>query len=145
MIEKRVRDRIAGDLARVSGWIGGLRRAARPEELEAGGDNTPLSEAADAAQVVEEREVNIQLLDWLVERSVDLRRALRRLDEGIYGICERCDEFIHPERLHALPEAALCLKCQTEVERARQAHRAIAPAWIEAALSYRRGGGGGAE
>ena len=112
----RVRERIARDLRQVSRWVTSLRGEARPQEWEAGGDNTPLSEPADAAHVVEERETETQLLDWLVGRAVSLRDALRRLDGGTYGVCESCEEFIHPERLLAVPEAPLCLECQTAFE-----------------------------
>jgi DnaK suppressor protein len=115
----RVRERIATDLNRVSRWVVSLRGEARPQEWEGAGDNTPLSEPADAAQVIEERENEMQLLDWLVGRSVELRDALRRIDDGTYGVCDACDEFIHPERLLALPEAPLCLECQTACENRR--------------------------
>ena len=120
----RVRERIVKDLNQVNRWLGAIRGEQRPQEWEAGGDNTPLSEAADAAQVIEERETETQLLDWLVGRSVELRDALRRIDRGTYGVCEACEEFIHPERLLALPEAALCVECQAEFEKQHAAHPA---------------------
>jgi len=37
-------------------------------------------------------------------------RALHKIDEGTYGICERCGEKIPDERLEALPYALLCIK-----------------------------------
>ncbi|HEV8200815.1 MAG TPA: TraR/DksA C4-type zinc finger protein [Candidatus Polarisedimenticolia bacterium] len=117
----RVRERIEKDLKQVSRWVSSLRSEERPQEWEGGGDNTPLSEAADATQVIEERENVTQLLDWLVARSVELRGALRRIDEGTYGVCAACDGFIHPERLLALPEAPLCVDCQAELEKHRAA------------------------
>jgi DnaK suppressor protein len=120
-VTMRVRGRVTWDLTLVSDWVASLRGAARPQELEASGDNTPLSETADACQVVEEREIGTQLLDWLVGRSIELRGAIRRIDQGTYGVCEACDNFIHPERLHALPEAALCLDCQTTREKETEA------------------------
>jgi len=122
----RVRERIEKELEQVSRWVSSLRREERPQEWEAGGDNTPLSEAADAAQVIEERENGTQLLDWPVARSVELRGALRRIDEGTYGVCAACEEFIHPERLLALPEASLCLECQAEFEKHRAARPVLA-------------------
>jgi DnaK suppressor protein len=41
-------------------------------------------------------------------------RALRKLDEGTYGICDRCGEAISPGRMRALPDGVLCLKCASE-------------------------------
>lgn len=131
----RVRDRIVKDLNRVDRWLIALRGEQRPQEWEAGGDNTPLSEAADAAQVIEERETGTQLLDWLVGRSVELRDALRRIDQGTYGVCETCEEFIRPERLLALPEAALCVDCQTEFEAHHAPHPAPHAAYPKAATA----------
>ncbi len=50
--------------------------------------------------------------------------ALRKLETGRYGICERCGQPIGIERLRALPFATLCIRCKTEEERERQyAHR----------------------
>jgi DnaK suppressor protein len=38
--------------------------------------------------------------------------ALRRIAEGTYGICEKCDAPIPPERLEVLPHARFCVPCQ---------------------------------
>lgn len=58
----------------------------------------------------------------LAERSSaeirEIDRALVRLDEGDYGVCEKCDERISEDRLRALPFAALCARCQAEQEAA---------------------------
>ncbi len=40
-------------------------------------------------------------------------RALKKFDEGNYGICDDCGEPISPGRLRALPDGSLCLKCAT--------------------------------
>ena len=49
-------------------------------------------------------DVDLRTLDCVV-------RALRRLDDGTYGVCTSCDERIEPARLAALPEAAECVDC----------------------------------
>jgi DnaK suppressor protein len=38
-------------------------------------------------------------------------RALAKLDEGSYGICDRCGEEIAPRRLEAMPDSVLCVRC----------------------------------
>jgi RNA polymerase-binding transcription factor len=141
-VEERVKSKVERELGRVNRFIATLKGEARPEELESGGDNTPFSELADATQVVEEREVRSQLLDYLVERAIDLERAVRRIEDGTYGICVRCDEFIHPERLRALPEATLCLECQKSAESEKQTTEAPAFGWLEAASRERESGEG---
>ncbi|MEU1604672.1 TraR/DksA family transcriptional regulator [Micromonospora matsumotoense] len=46
-------------------------------------------------------------------QSLDhLAAALRRLAEGRYGRCERCEAAIPAERLEVLPQARFCVPCQ---------------------------------
>ena len=42
--------------------------------------------------------------------------ALEKIEAGTYGTCEVCEKSIAPERLEALPFAALCLNCQRQKE-----------------------------
>jgi DnaK suppressor protein len=43
--------------------------------------------------------------------------ALRKIDEGTYGICEECEEMIALKRLQARPEAPLCIQCKEAQEK----------------------------
>jgi DnaK suppressor protein len=38
-------------------------------------------------------------------------RALQKLDEGTYGICDACGKPIAPARLRVAPESTLCIEC----------------------------------
>lgn len=54
--------------------------------------------------------------EWALLQHADMRlseldKAIRRLDSGQYGICERCGAHIAPDRLEALPDSGLCLAC----------------------------------
>ena len=40
-----------------------------------------------------------------------LARALAKLAEGSYGVCDGCGEAIAPARLRAAPESVLCIEC----------------------------------
>jgi RNA polymerase-binding protein DksA len=42
----------------------------------------------------------------------DVDRALERIDDGTYGLCERCGKPIDPDRLEARPWALLCMDCK---------------------------------
>ena len=66
---------------------------------------------------ITEREKNIALLSALQGRLESVRAALRAMDKGTYGVCERCGSEIPLERLEIYPDASLCVKCQAEVER----------------------------
>jgi len=41
----------------------------------------------------------------------DVERALGKLDDGSYGVCDRCGAPIATERLDAIPWAVLCMSC----------------------------------
>jgi DnaK suppressor protein len=43
--------------------------------------------------------------------------ALKKIDDGTFGICEMCDEPIGKKRLEARPETSLCIKCKEDQER----------------------------
>lgn len=64
-----------------------------------------------------EREKNLALLQRLEQKLESVSRALRLEQMGNYGICERCGQPIDPERLDALPDTTLCLRCKQEIER----------------------------
>ena len=64
-----------------------------------------------------EREKSATLLEALEAKLAAVDHALKIIDAGQYGICERCGSEIPPERLEVKPEATLCVKCQGEVER----------------------------
>jgi DnaK suppressor protein len=40
-----------------------------------------------------------------------ITRALAKLDEGTYGVCDACGGPIAPARLRAAPESVLCIEC----------------------------------
>ena len=44
-------------------------------------------------------------------------QALKRIEDGSFGICESCEEPISIKRLEARPETTLCIKCKEDQER----------------------------
>lgn len=68
----------------------------------------------DNAMEVADYQDNISLESNL-ERSLErIEKALKRMAEGAYGLCENCGQIIEEARLIAYPEAMLCLKCTVE-------------------------------
>ena len=43
--------------------------------------------------------------------------ALRKIDDGTYGVCEECEDTIALKRLQARPEAPLCIQCKEAQEK----------------------------
>jgi len=46
-----------------------------------------------------------------------IEKALQRIDDGSFGICESCEEPISIKRLEARPETQLCIRCKEDQER----------------------------
>ncbi|MBM3189643.1 MAG: conjugal transfer protein TraR [Chloroflexi bacterium] len=46
----------------------------------------------------------------------EVEDALRRMEQGTYGVCQHCGEQIDRARLRALPTASLCYACQDRLE-----------------------------
>jgi RNA polymerase-binding transcription factor DksA len=71
---------------------------------------------ADDATEVFEREKELGLEQTLEAHLGQLIHALKRVEDGTYGQCERCGKPIAKARLDALPEATLCIDCKAEQE-----------------------------
>jgi RNA polymerase-binding protein DksA len=83
------------------------------ETQEIPSDNHP----GDVATITFDRE-----LDYTLEENEErmlgaINLALRRIDEGTYGICTSCRQPIPPERLEALPWTTRCIDCKRREER----------------------------
>ncbi|MFM8944668.1 MAG: TraR/DksA family transcriptional regulator [Actinomycetota bacterium] len=67
-------------------------------------------ETADAGTSTFERERDLSLENNLRDLVGKIDRALGRLDDGTFGICERCHKPIEKARVKALPYVELCIK-----------------------------------
>jgi RNA polymerase-binding transcription factor DksA len=73
---------------------------------------------ADDASELFEREKNMSVI-FTLQRSLDeVKTALRKFDEGTYGICEECGKPISEARLRAFPAATHCIDDQSKIDRA---------------------------
>jgi RNA polymerase-binding transcription factor len=67
-------------------------------------------ESADAGTATFEREKELSIEQNVRDLIQKIDRALKRIDDGTYGICERCGKPIEKARLKALPYVDLCIK-----------------------------------
>ena len=74
-------------------------------------------DALDEVQHAAERELAIRNLDRESNLLRNVRAALRRIDEGTFGVCLHCEEDISPKRLAAVPWTAFCIQCQEIADR----------------------------
>lgn len=65
-----------------------------------------------------ERELELTTLTIVEGELKDIDDALRRLDQGTYGICEECGKPIDEARLEAVPWTRYCVVDQARLERA---------------------------
>ena len=77
-------------------------------------------DALDEVQNAAERELAIRNLDRESNLLRNVRSALRRIDEGTYGVCVHCEEDISPKRIAAVPWTPFCIDCQEQHDRAQQ-------------------------
>jgi|SRR5579875_1063581 len=55
--------------------------------------------------------------DMLDGRLLEIDTALKKISDGVYGICADCNNQIPPKRLEALPFATLCVSCQSVADK----------------------------
>lgn len=72
---------------------------------------------ADVATDTYDREFSLSIGSNERKTLYELDDALKRIEEGVFGICEDCQQAITKIRLKALPNARLCLKCQEKREK----------------------------
>jgi DnaK suppressor protein len=71
----------------------------------------------DRASMESDRNFELRIRDRERRLIVKIRDALGRIDDGIFGVCESCEEEIGMARLEARPVTTLCIDCKTEQER----------------------------
>jgi len=107
-IALREKRKLLEEQTRISGELERLREALKIEvDVDA--------EEGDPDLI--EREKNVALVSQLEARLARVQAALRSIEKGKYGVCERCNKEIPTERLEVRPDATLCVTCQAEVEK----------------------------
>lgn len=70
----------------------------------------------DRASMESNRDSVLRIRDRERKLIFKIEDALRRLENGEYGICEECGEKIGIERLKARPVTTLCIECKSSQE-----------------------------
>lgn len=100
----------------------------------------PALDEGDLSYLDLEQGIDYELLDKYTETLKNIDEALKRLDEGTYGICGECGGEIGEKRLQAVPFALYCVDCQREKEGLKE--RDYGRMWMErrAQMGLRKGG-----
>jgi DnaK suppressor protein len=113
-IRKRLmeqREELQNQLAAIEESATGLSQS------EMSGEVSYDEDFADAGSFTFEREKEFSIANNVTDLRTKTDRALHRIEEGSYGICESCGQPIEAARLKALPHVTLCLKCKKAEER----------------------------
>ncbi len=79
-------------------------------QSELSGDVGLDDESADAGTATFEREKDLSIENNVRDLLDKIDRALKRIDDGTFGICARCGKPIEKARIKALPYVDLCIK-----------------------------------
>ncbi|CAN5755139.1 hypothetical protein BH18ACT17_BH18ACT17_17030 [soil metagenome] len=79
-------------------------------QSELSGDVGLDDESADAGTATFEREKDLSIENNVRDLLDKIDRALKRIDDGTFGICARCAKPIEKARIKALPYVDLCIK-----------------------------------
>src|SRR5437867_2966603 len=82
---------------------------------------------ADAGSDAYDKDFALSLLSQEQDALYEIVEALKRIDNGTYGICEMSAKQIPHPRLEALPFARFTVECQTDVERGKRSQRSRVP------------------
>ena len=88
--------------------------------LEGGEDEFTETDSGDMSQSIFDREMDATLEVQTKRRLKEVDRALKKIEEGTYGICDDTGEEIPRGRLEAVPEAIRTVEAQQRFERERR-------------------------
>ena len=88
------------------------------------GEKENLADPNDRASEESEWTVEFRIRERERNLVLKIREAIKRIDEGTFGVCEECGEPISLQRLKARPVTTYCIDCKTQEER-RQKMRGL--------------------
>jgi DnaK suppressor protein len=93
-----------------------LRRALAGELADLRNTGSENGDSADVAFDAGSEEISTQLAELEARELTQIDKALARITQGSYGLCEFCQAKIPVARLNALPYSTTCVDCQREME-----------------------------
>jgi DnaK suppressor protein len=116
-VEKQ-RERLEGLRAELARMVEGLEED-QQDRAESEGDMTE-NDSGDMSQSLFTREMDATVEQTMEKRLESVDRALQKVEEGTYGICDDTGEPIPRGRLEAMPEAVYTVEAQQRRERERR-------------------------
>ena len=107
------------ELIEMRNKLAGVVEGMEIQAARAGSDEVSVDHMADHGSDSYEQDQTIGLIERESEAVRAIDAALKRMDEGSFGLCAECDARIKKPRLKAMPSARLCLDCQIAEEEGR--------------------------
>ncbi len=99
-----------------------LKNARRTRSEEAAFDKDDLPDEFDLASSEYAQSLVFRLRDREKFLLGKIDKALKKMDDGEFGVCEDCGEEISPKRLEARPVTTLCIRCKEEEEKVEKSY-----------------------
>lgn len=99
-----------------------LDSARKTMEEESNFDTDDLPDEIDQASSEYAQSMVFRLRDREKFLLKKIDRALARIEDGSFGVCERCEEPISLKRLEARPVTTLCIRCKEEQEKKEKSY-----------------------
>jgi DnaK suppressor protein len=114
----QVRNKLEIEKKRIQEDLGQLA-ASGSHPMDERREGSPFGKREEEATESMELEKRLVLENRLSSLLAEVERALQKLDDGTYGVCDVCNLAIDPARLEALPQAILCLTCRQKMKNAK--------------------------
>ncbi len=90
-------------------------------EMTTGKENYP--DPTDRASLESDRNFELRIRDRERKLIAKMQEAIKRIDDGTFGICEVCGCEISDKRLAARPVTTLCIDCKSKQEKIEKLKR----------------------
>ncbi len=107
-----LRSRLESEQKRLTEQVNQLEASIRSTEESREG--SPFGKREEEAAETQELENQLVQENRIKEQLALVEHALRKFEEGTYGLCEGCGQPIDPARLEALPQARRCISCKAQ-------------------------------
>ena len=108
-----LRARLESVQKRLNAELEQLKSSVRPADERREG--SPFGKREEEATESFELERRLTLEKRLRDQLAEVEHALKKFEDGSYGLCDNCGKPIDPARLEALPQASLCLDCKARL------------------------------
>lgn len=105
---KIIKLRLEQDQKQLNEQLEQIRTARTAQERREG---SPFGKREEEAGETAELENLIAQEKHVLDQLVDIDLAIKKLENGTYGPCQKCGEPIETARLEAIPTAKICMKC----------------------------------